>query len=365
MSQRGQRVRRAIAVLALVAAPATAHAQLDAPSSDTVVVTLGHPSLSGIEPVIDELLARHGVTARHRRSERIDLGEVVRRPDPTPEPTQLGYAWIDRPSPTELAIYIADAAVDRILVRSIGLESGEVDEIARETAAHILEATVEALQQGVPIGRPRAEVLRELGVEPTPEAATDPVAVAPIAGPSPSGMILGLGVGYAMRAWTESFAAHGPSILLELRAGDDVRGGARVEGGLSIPNGWRANEAGADFVGGGAWLDGLLDIRFATGVYFACALGVGVELSSVTPTVGGDRTIQLRDPFLVASVLTRGSIGLLFHPPSLPIAIRIDAGVVVDPTDLRFVVETPDGTARVLDPWLAQPGGRVSLFWQP
>lgn len=328
-----------------------------------VEVTLGHPELDTMRAVIDELLTRHEVETSFAITEGVELREVVRARD---DASRLGYVWIEQRGERELTVYVADGRAARILVRSIALETGTVDEVARETVGHIVEATVEALLAGTPIGRPREDVRRELGVaeeEPTEPAVEE---AAPVEPDPPSGVVVGLGLAYGVRALAEDVPLHGPELHLELRSrGGEVRIGGRLSAAAQLPTTWSGDLAGVERVGGSGWLEGLIDVRLAEPVYLGVAAGVGLDLASVRPQVSGDPTLQTREPFIVAAVHARASLGLLIDPPDLPIAFRLDAWVQLDPTDVRYVVQTPDGPVTALDPWLAQPGGRLALVWQP
>jgi hypothetical protein len=330
-----------------------------------VEVTLGSSELDSMRPVLDELMARHDVRSVVSTSEGIELSEVVR---PRDDPSRLGYVWIDQRSPQELTVYIADATASRILVRSIALDAAVVDEVARETVGHIVEATVDALAQGTPIGRPREEIERELGVEASPEppeVEQPPVEPpAPPEAPTPD-VTFGLGVNYSARGYADELVLHGPGLQLEIRGRDPVRFGGRISGSFYPPITRDAQLAGVELIGGAGFVDALLDLQLAPAVYLGFSLGVGVDALRVTPHPGADPDVALADPFTMVAVLVRGSIGLMIDPPDVPIAFRLDYWLGVDPTDVRYVVRRSGGAEPVLDPWLAQPSGRFTILWQP
>lgn len=173
-----------LTLLAVAAFASRGHAQIQAHAltierASTVLLTVAAPAAEAekLEAVASELLARLEMRVELRRVERIDVRELrqpLRR-----EPAYFARVWIAFGETGGARLYLEHAARDRVLLRDVA-DDAHNPELVREELGHILQTALEGLKAGEEIGAPRAEALKQAGVEdvtaPPPPPAAPPSA---------------------------------------------------------------------------------------------------------------------------------------------------------------------------------------------
>jgi hypothetical protein len=320
----------------------------DAPSMSVV---LGGPPEENraMREVLAAVFEQHGVEARFEERSAFDIAEIL-----TPR-AELGRVFVDLSGEaSEVRIYVADGAAERILVRSVAIEgAGEIGEVTRETAASIVDATVEALVAGVPIGRPRAELEAELGLAepPPPIAEPPPVAI------DPTSFEAAIEIGYRAALWIDDAPLHGPGLALLVGTGETVRIGARVGAWLVLPVGYGLEVGEMSIVGGDFRLEAVLAYRATRG--FSIGASIGVAAGFFHTTARAAPPVVAADPFVFASYRPTAGVELRLRPLER-LAIRLAVTVEADVADTRFVVLSDDNDL-ALDPFLLWPAFELAV----
>ncbi|MGE0789043.1 MAG: hypothetical protein AB7S26_25445 [Sandaracinaceae bacterium] len=346
------------ALLVVVALSGVARAE-EARSVE-VTVAGDAASTSAIEEVIRGLVSPLAVTLRWTTAERIAADDVLALR--IEDPSVVARVWVDLSSDERALIYIANTRNDRFLVRSVAV-AGEYDEVARESIGQIVESSIGALLAGGEIGVSRdaaaREVERETGVAPIP--VPPPRRVAPPdpeptrdEGPSPTYSFAALYHGEVLD--DRPSLRHAP----ELAAAIGVTGGELdlvvwLAAQYHAPYELRGEPAGVHLDGGG--------VRVAIGVAYRplsfltwrTVIGGGVDLSWVRPEAYPWAHVEAYPPFLLAA-----PIGTLASTLELivagPFAVFAGVSADVDLAGNRFVVESPNGSIAVIDPWRVRVG---------
>lgn len=203
---------RALALLAvsIVTLASSVHAEDAARARVQIALSADDTPAKAIEGSVRELLSQAEVDLTVARAEAIDPREVVLPPEKF---EKIVRVWIDVHG-TAARVYLADAAWERVLVRTVPMPNGP-DEIAREQIAHIVAGSIEALMSGATIGVGREDARVSLGVKkpdvappppPSPTAAPKPHVDARAPEPRRPLHGLGLGIGY-------DGALHAPGVL--------------------------------------------------------------------------------------------------------------------------------------------------------
>jgi hypothetical protein len=389
-------MRRAEAALALAASvvlPSPDAVAQPVPETDRVVdVVIAAPPepAASLEAALREPMDRLGLRLRWFRVDWFELAQVF-APDPDAPPA-VARVWFDlvgvsarargAPLDAQATMYVVDGPWARVLVRDVPLETG-FDEVVREELAAILLSSVEGILNGAPLGRPREEVREELGVEASPprptststttsttavtDTPTEPRASA--SGQTPTTtttgdlLVLELGLGYEPSGFADDVGAvHGLGLSLALGARRGfARGGGWLTGEYRLP----VEEDGNQGVGvrldvGALRLLAVVELAFTDRFALQLAAGGGVDIVRVEPRRTGAVDVQLEP----VSHAARGIIQLLLGVRlviSRPFSLWLGVGVDVDPAQVRYVVQVPDGTAVVLVPWLVRPFGMLRL----
>lgn len=292
-----------------------------------------------------------------------DLRRIGDAP-PAPPPA-VARIWVDRRGEV-VFVYIVNGAWDRVLLRRVPL-AGDIDEVAVEEVAHIVQSSVEALLAGVALGVTRPEFVREQrelegSAEATAAAPAPSAADANGHGPD-AGVRVDIALRYAPRyAGPDVGVRHGAGLMASLRLGGGVlRPVIALTADYLAPNdaegaGIRVRSEGpaARLLLGAAWL-ALRD----TEVLLLAGAGVDVDFAGATPagnggaTAAADQTEWL--PFATGALALRHTLD-----GWLTLAVGVD--VNVDLLDARYVVGADDGSVMIVaNPWRVQPGAFVSV----
>jgi len=334
------------------ALPADAAAGRSVPTVQIVVVAGADPARAFFE-VLRELLGRHAVDVSTAWDERLDLSSILQEQAPTPG--LLARVYIDLSDGKEVGIYLLDAGSTRALIRSVATSGGQVDELAREAAAHIVEAAVTALLSGATIGMPRLEARRQLGLETTPAV----VAVVPVA--APQRLRWEIAPTYSVGLWSGGAGSviHGPGLSFALGGSTPRAWGGRVHLGLSLPHDDENAGVRAEFFDIAPRVLGTFEHRISGGVAVEAAMGPGCDLTFVSatatsPSVGVDRKQSIIDPVWAVQAGVSVDLG-----DRLWLAVR--GTLDIDLADTRYVVELAPGRGTVADPWRLRPGLQLAF----
>lgn len=359
-----------ILALAVVLIATPAHA---APAKRYVTAVMVGPERESaeLEKVFVELLGRLNVTLSAVRADTFDVRTVVTPKGHTDE-ALLARVWIDLRSSREAMLYLADRAWERVLIRTVPVQSID-DEVAREQLGHILQAAAETLLAGGLVGRPRVEVQKELGVAPppprpapVPKPPPPPPKKAPV--PEPEASIaptLWLGAGWELWAFsTPERVTHGPDLHLDLEFLDGPwRPGGAVSVAYHLPI---------------VTSDQPIDVRIDTlairlraqlayvllpELHLRGALGGGIDLVHLDPR--SELTSAEPTPQRWTRVPVTGALlGIRWLAiPSL--AVEAALGLEVTLVDTRYVITIRDQKRLALDPWTVRPGATLGLAWSP
>ena len=337
------------------AADAAAPARDPAAGAPGVEITIAAPSPEAAVAVredLEELLARHGVTARYRRVAAVDRDEVLR---PSAEsPCALACIWLDLGGSVagRAFVYISATASDQVVIRSLPLPSG-VDEVAREEVAQIVATSVEALQAGRPL--PSAASPTDAAIAKTTRAPPPTTPAAPAAADTGLWIAAGLGAGAAHEG---AQAVALPTAGLSLLLGPE---GRRWSPALWLTVGAFSSDASSDLVAvrfRGGELAALAAVGTTLGarVVARVGLGPGLELRQATPAVSGGapRGVQLDDPRIVPTFYVRAAARFevrLFGRVGLFASAACDVRVVSE----RYTVNHDGVTEGIFQPDFLRP----------
>ena len=230
-----------------------------------------------------ELFGRIEAIAWYRDTRRIDPEQL--RGTAGPVPAALAYVWIDIgvAHPDRALVYLSGADQQRILQRTVLMPAG-FDEVAREEIAQIVASSVDTLRAGAPLRVAKPD---------------DVLLTAPPR--APRGW-LALGATGAAERWSDEQAAvpaFGLSAMLARRRG--AREGDRFEPALWLTLDYHGATTSGPVIalamrGGSAALVALPGWRLGRGVGVRAGAGVGLELLSVTPSLGDAQSVVLLDP---------------------------------------------------------------------
>lgn len=307
--------------------------------------------------------------------------------------------FIDLSDAEDLRLFIVDPQTERVFIRTLE-SSGELDAVALDELAHVLEPALEVLLEGGAIGISRGEAAESLPSPPPAEPADPPPAKPPAEevesptvseplaseirkeGPeAPSTGAIAVGA---------SPEDAGRSRALELRL--DLGYGVSVLGPTALHGpalGLRALVAHSDRVAIGATLvaryfpltpavdDGALELRLTGG-----GLGLGAQ-TDITLTPAWSLEFELGTSFNLLSTRPVALIpsAVAYAPQQLPswlasarmgpswrwgrgsnqLVVNLSASVDIALNSQRFGSANVDG--ELLDPWLLRPGAWLSLGW--
>jgi len=336
-------------------------------------VMVGPERESGeLEKVFVELLGRLNVTLAAVRADAFDVRTVV-TPKGQSDEALLARVWIDLRSSREASLYLADRAWERVLIRTVPVQSTD-DEVAREQLGHILQAAAETLLAGGLVGRPRDEVQKELGVAPPPPPPPAPLPKPPPAPPKqepppePEASIaptLWLGAGWELWAFsTPERVTHGPYLRTELEFLDGPwRPGGAVSVAYHLPIVTSDQPIDVRIDALAIRLRAQLARVLLPELHLRAALGGGIDLVHLDPRseiVSAEPSPQrwTRVPVMGTSLGIRW-----LAIPSL--AVETALGLEVTLIDTRYIITVRDQKRLALDPWTVRPGATLGLAWSP
>lgn len=277
----------------------------------------------------------------------------------------LGWVFLFRGA-RHVDVYIADGPWERLLVRRLRLpRDRRVDVVVREEVALIALTAIEALVRGAPIGRPRAEVARE--VEPPPP---DPARDAPApprrrrrALPPPTRPVA-FGARYAISAEADGLVSH--AIGIDARWAPVPRAtplafGARVD--IVLPHRAGGPEVGVDISHVRAAL-AVIPRIVTPSIEVLASLGGGIEATHVDPEVApsapdlvaASAATTVR-PILLATIAVEKYFGAF--------ALGAFAELAASTRDVHYVIQTSGLDPIVADPFTLRPTAGLRLTIAP
>jgi hypothetical protein len=339
----------------------------------TLVVAGPEGSRSAVGQTTTELLQRLDLETDVEGIDSLDLEGVVW--PATPRAPALARVWIDLSGGSQVAIYIADAAWDRILVRRLAAEV-PLDEVAREEIGLIVEAAVEALAEGAEIGIERVDLATELSVAPPPAAPLPVPAASPDPGPreesqagdgpTPRPTWIGLVAGYRARGWATGLSPlHGPSMSVQLASSGPAgrsRWGLAITAGYTVPVEFDLENLEIRANGGHARLHGVVGVGTRRRVAGRFAAGAGLDMLRFTATSRAGTNAQAAPPQFRLFPAVDVEAGLVFRlGRHRHFVVGVDATIDLNLSGARLVAG--DSDAEIL-PWRVRPGGRLWFGWE-
>ena len=307
--------------------------------------------------VLSELLDRLQVTTRFTTVPNLDTEEMW-TPHPG-EPSAIARAWIDLREPRQVTLYLTGDRQDRVLVRQVPLVLN-LDEVAREEIAHIVEAAVDELLLG-----------GQIGVEKKHTAELPPHVTLP--GPLPEPPLrLDVGFGYAAQGWKDSSAPlHGPAAFVSLaKKGGPWRPGAFLSAELRFPQSVRGEGVSAGVEQGAVRLVFIADRSLSRRWMVRGGLGGGIDWMQVEPSLtatdpGDPYEATVSGPRLVAIPMLRG-LALARYAfttkSELFFGLAADFDIVAKSyVTQRIEADGSTTSSTVLNPWRLRPMALIGI----
>jgi hypothetical protein len=168
---------------------------VEAPARHVEIKLVAKEEDRALVAVLTELLDRLQVTTHFSTVSDLETEEMWNHPGATPA---VARAWIDLRERGQVTLYLTGDQQDRVLVRQVPLVQN-LDEVAREEIAHIVEAAVDELLLG-----------GQIGVEKKPGTEQPATVSLPPPLPEPPWR-LDIGFGYSAQMWTSGPPLHGPA----------------------------------------------------------------------------------------------------------------------------------------------------------
>jgi hypothetical protein len=313
------------------------------------IVVSGMPDTArSVERVVRELLARHPVTLDWSRVTEINPFDVLERRG-TRE--VLARAWIDLSDVHRVAIYIANHASERFILRIVPLRNG-YDEVACEQIAHILESAVSAFLAGEEAGVGREVAEREVARQSN---------------------ILGqrrvqgaLVLGYATRIQADTpMIQHGPALGLAISWPwiGRLRGTLWTSAQYDSVSTWNVAPVGARFEGGTFLLAAGPLFEASRSVLVWTIVGLGATIVRVEPFVVPGAAATAEPGFLRILPLAAWSAGArvrLFGRVSTQLSVGGD----IDLTGTRYDFVRGGVATHQLSPWIIRPFALCGLAFE-
>jgi hypothetical protein len=273
-------------------------------------------------------------------------------------------AFVDLTDDRNAALYFADRAGERFLVRQVALPDG-LTALGRETLGQVLELSVRALLEDDQVGMTRAETSKLLNAQ-EPETAPRPRDEPPpkLEEPDESESRLGAEAFYAARLFSSEVAiVHGPGLGLGWISEDpSARSLLFIAGQYELPQELVTSVVGVEWstirVQGGAGLS----VAVSRSHFFAGGrLSVGADFTRFSPRQGSaGHDVELESP----SVSTATFIDLAVEG-SVPLFERLGASArvfaSVYPVRVHYDVAVGQTRSEVLVPYSVRPGIELSL----
>jgi hypothetical protein len=302
--------------------------------------------------VLSELLDRLQVTTRFSTVPDLETEEMWTHPG---APSAIARAWIDLRERGQVTLYLTGDKQDRVLVRQVPLVL-DLDEVAREEIAHIVEAAVDELLLG-----------GQIGVEKKHDADLPPKVVLPPPLPEPP-LRLDIGFGYVAQGWDEKRAPlHGPAGFVSLvkksgpwRPGAWLSAELRFEKTVQMqpdPVSMTLNQSTVRLL---FTVDRSLSNRWMV----RGGIGGGLDWIHVVPTFTGSNHVDLYEttrvvPMLRALALARYAFA---GRSELFFGLAADADVSNTPYFTQTVAaDQTKATSSVFHPWWLRPMALVGI----
>lgn len=309
-----------------------------------------------------EALAGVDVNPRLQAESAIEVTEVVtRRPQAAPP---LARIWIDL-TREELAVYVADSAWERILIRL--LPRSENPAVDHEQVAQIVAAAVQALRDGASIGISRHDARARLlpPAAPRPlEQATAPARPAPPA--PPSSVWAGGGYEFLHRS-AEVPVSHGASLQLGVTFAElsGLELGVELDA-VFRPSRYASSDVSTRFdTLALRWLLTGSSAR-AHSLRLRAAVGGGLDAVHLQPEAV-DGSLLASEPRTLVFGALRAAAGAELDLASLAegetkLALATLLLADLELTDTRYVFSSAQGEEVAFDPFRVQPGLAVLLL---
>jgi hypothetical protein len=301
--------------------------------------------------VLTELLDRLQVTTHFSTVPDLETEEMWNHPGAAPA---IARAWIDLRERTQVTLYLTGDQQDRVLVRQVPL-TNNLDEVAREEVAHIVEAAVDELLHGGQIG-----VEKKTGNElPPPITLPAPLPEPPLR--------LDVGFGYAAQAWKDRAPLHGPAGFVSLAK---KRGPWRPGGLLSLevrfPDTVRTDAMSVTFDQGAVRLLFVADHSLSNRWTARLGLGGGFDWVHVAPTTRNEDPNKV-DLYEATKLLPmfRG-VALARYAFAGRSELFFGFAADADVTGTRYYTETttpgePTTTSSIFYPWWIRPMALIGI----
>jgi hypothetical protein len=301
--------------------------------------------------VLSELLDRLQVTTTYATVPDLETEEMW-TPHPN-SPAAVARAWIDLREPKVVTLYLTGDQQDRVLIRQVPLPSN-LDEVAREEIAHIVEAAVDELLRGGQIGMEKKH---------TPDLPPRVQLPPPL--PEPP-MRLDIGFGYAAQQWANDYAPlHGPAGFVSLaKKSGPWRPGAWLSAELRFPETVDKNPVSMQLNQGAFRLLFVADRSLSNRWVARGGIGGGFDWVHVNPTPTLNANAQLNSGTRAIAMLR--ALALARYSFASKSELFFGFAVDVDVRDTHYVTQTvnPDQTrttTAVLDPWWIRPMALIGI----
>lgn len=356
----------------ILACPIAPTAAADGERRAVEVVATGEPrATSAVEALVRELSKRLPVVIVWVEAPRIDLHDVVARR--VTDPAVIARVWVDLSDPDAAHLFVADAASDHFLVRTVPAEEGHI-EVEHEAVAQIIGFAVEAILDGAEIGVTRDVAVRQILAQPAPagvpQAEPGSSSVRPPASLRDS-LSVELGALVGLRAYGQGPAIGvGPGLLFAVGVSTSrvVRPLFILEVQYEAPANLQANEVAVRLESLGASLQGGLEARVGPRVFVRAAGGLGADALYAQPHAAAGSAFSARGPFWLAAAVATVRMGVEVVV-ARPVSLFVSAGCDVDLSGVTFPVSENEASEPNVVPWRAWPvaslGVSVSLDKSP
>ncbi len=326
----------------------------EAPPRHVEIKMVAQDEDRALKAVLSELLDRLQVTTHFTTIPTLETEEMWNHAGAAPA---VARAWIDLREPGQVTLYLTGDQQDRVLIRQVPLVRN-LDEVAREEIAHIVEAAVDELLLG-----------GQIGVEKKHDADLPPRAVLPPPLPEPP-LRLDIGFGYAAQGWDEKRAPlHGPAAFVSLaKKTGPWRPGAWVSAELRFPEVVRKDNEPVQMTldQGALRLLFVVDHSLTSRWIVRGGVGGGLDWIHVVPSESG--TSNDAQPAFnrgTRAVAMLRALAIARYALAVKSELFFGLAADVDPSNARYVVDTVNGeqtrTTPFFHPWPIRPMAMIGI----
>ena len=264
---------------------------------------------------------------------------------------------------------VVDVTRDRVYTRRIERSAGDGDEVAHETAAHVIAYALQALGRGQTIGTPRQRSTTLPSDAPPPSTSTSgerkplPIAEPPTRAPSTQPRFA-----FGTRASLTAHGSNAPAVFgvgamaLVRFAAPSARSAFEIAASVEqhVPTEVRSSNLSSRFRIQDARVFVRYDMPLNDAIGIGPAIGIGVDRIGVTTgprARGPDPTIASHDVIGVAAMAFGARAAIA---PRL--RLQLDLGVAIPWQHVEYVVQRGARTLTFLDPWPLRPWTSLGLM---